>query len=49
MVCELGRVLRECDGFFYSISVIYLYTTAATVVKKSYFVSVSYIDSKPMK
>ena len=54
MVCELERMLRECDVFFCSISMTYDSAvhsdSAVTVVAQtSYFMCASYFDRKPMK
>ena len=51
MVCELERVLQECDGFYMQhISDLCWCSTVVTVVSQtSYFVSALYFDRKPMK
>ena len=51
MVYELERVLRVCNGFLCSMSVIYdgAVSAVTVVAQTSYFVSASYFDRKPMK
>ena len=43
MVCELERLLRECDDFLQHISDIFC-TAVAMVAQMSYFVSAFYFD-----
>ena len=49
MVCGLERVLRECDGFFISMSSVWFSAVVTVEAQTRYFVCASYLYRKSMK